>query len=236
MALPMMNTPLYKIEIPSTNQQVTFRPFLVREEKALLLAQQSENLDVMLDTVREVIKSCIKETINVDSLAIFDVEYLFTQIRAKSVGELVSLTYVCGHCDNENNSVRVDIDLTKIPIIRDPAHTNKIHLFGEVGVIMKYPTINTLRIIKDELKDANAVIQVVVDCIDAVYSGDEMLYAAEHTKQELEDFVLNLTKQQFNLIEEFWKTAPVFTQIIDFNCPACGAKNKALLEGLESFF
>lgn len=236
MTLPQMNTPVYKLEIPSTGQQITFRPFLVREEKALLLAQQSENIDVMLDTLKEIIKSCVKEPIDTDSLAIFDIEYLFTQIRAKSVGEVVELIFTCAHCEEPNNKVKMDIDLTKIPIVKDPEHTNKIHLFGDCGVIMKYPNLNTFKKADGQLQDINAIMDVVIDCIEAIYTGDEVFYAKEQTREELEEFVNNLTKQQFDKLEEFFVSIPKYRQDIEFDCPVCKTHNKTYLEGPASFF
>jgi len=114
MSLPMMKSPLYSVKIPSTDQKVTFRPFLVREEKALLLAQQSESVEVMTNTLKEIIINCVQEKINVDTLAVFDVEYLFTQIRAKSVGETVDLIFTCAHCEQEKKKLKLPIDLTTI--------------------------------------------------------------------------------------------------------------------------
>jgi hypothetical protein len=236
MALPQMNTPLYKLEIPSTGEKVTFRPFLVREEKALLLAQQSEDIDVMLNTLKEIVASCVKEQIDVNSLAIFDIEYLFTQIRAKSVGEMVELIFTCSHCELENNKVKQEIDLTKIPIVKNPDHTNKINLFGDVGVIMKYPNLSTFKKADGQLNDINSIMEVVIDCIDAIYSGDEVFYTKEQTRAEVEEFVMNLTKQQFDKIEEFFVSIPKYRQDIEFDCPACKAHNKTYLEGPASFF
>jgi Zn finger protein HypA/HybF involved in hydrogenase expression len=236
MALPQMTTPFYKVQIPSTGQEITFRPFLVREEKALLLSQQSEDTDVMINTLKEVLTGCIKEPINPDNLAIFDVEYLFTQIRAKSVGEVVELIFTCAHCDEEKNKVKLEVDLTKIPIVKDPNHTNKISLFGDVGVIMKYPNLSTFKKAEGKSEDINAVMEVVIDCIDAIYTGDEVFYAKEQTRAELENFVMNLTKAQFDLLENFFVSIPKYKQEIEFDCPACNTHNKTVVEGPASFF
>lgn len=240
MSLPKMNSPVYTVKIPSTSQQVTFRPFTVREEKALLLAQQSEDTNIMSDTLKMIIEGCVKEKFNVDKLAIFDIEYLFTQIRAKSVGEMVDLIFTCAHCEDESetpkNKMRIGFDLTQIEVVKDPNHTNKIHLFGECGVIMNYPNLNTFRKADGKEEDINAVIEVVTDCIEAIYSGDEMFYANEQSREELEEFVLNLTKQQFELLEEFFVTIPKFKKEVEFNCPVCKANNKVTLEGTASFF
>lgn len=236
MSLPKMSTPFYKVGIPSTGETISFRPFLVREEKALLLAQQSDEVDTMVTTLREVLESCIKEPIDFDSLAVFDVEYLFTQIRAKSVGEEIELIFTCAHCDQEKNKYKQTIDLTQIPIIKDPDHTPRIHLFGECGVMMRYPNLNTFRKADGKTEDINAVMEVVIDCIESIYSGDEVFYAKEQTREELEEFVMNLTKEQFDKLENFFVTIPKYKQDIEFDCPACGAHNKTVLEGTASFF
>jgi Zn finger protein HypA/HybF involved in hydrogenase expression len=236
MALPQMNTPLYKINIPSTGKQITFRPFLVREEKALLLSQQSEDTDVMINTLKEVIRGCVKEPIDPDSLAIFDIEYLFTNIRAKSVGEVVELIFTCAHCEEKNNKVKLGVDLTQIPIIKDPKHTNRIELFDNVGVLMKYPNLNTFKKAEGQEDDINSVMEVVIDCIDAIYNGDEMFYTKEQTREEVEEFVMNLTKNQFDKLEEFFVTIPKYRQEIEFDCPECHAHNSTVVEGPASFF
>jgi len=236
MSLPMMKSPLYSVKIPSTDQKVTFRPFLVREEKALLLAQQSESVEVMTNTLKEIIINCVQEKINVDTLAVFDVEYLFTQIRAKSVGETVDLIFTCAHCEQEKNKVKLPIDLTTIEVVKNPEHTNRIHLFDECGVIMRYPNLETFRKADGKDEDINAVMELVIDCIESIYNGDEIFYANEQTKQELEEFIMNLTKEQFDKIEEFFVSVPKFKKVIEFDCPACGAHNETSLEGTASFF
>jgi ribosomal protein L44E len=236
MALPRMSTALYTLGIPSTGEQITFRPFLVKEEKSLLLAQQSEDLDVLIPTLKQIIKDCVQQPINPDRLAVFDVEYIFTQIRAKSVGEKVELFFTCGHCEQENNKVKIPIDLTQIPIIRDPNHTNKVHLFDDCGVIMRYPNLDTFKKADGKTDDVESVMEVVIDCIESIYQGDEVFYASEQTREELNEFVMNLTKKQFDKLEEFFVNIPKYRQHIEFSCPACGSHNETDLEGPASFF
>jgi len=202
----------------------------------LLVAQQSEDVDIMANTLKQIIKTCVQETLDIDRLALFDIEYLFTQIRAKSVGETVELIFNCQHCEQEKNNIKINIDLTQIPIIRDPLHTNKIVLFGEVGVMMKYPTLETMKLAEGKLTDINTIMQVVISCIDMIFNGDEVFYAKDQTKEELEDFVMNLTKEQFDKLENFFVSVPKFKKEIEFDCPACGAHNTNVLEGLQSFF
>lgn len=236
MALPMNSTPLYKIQIPSTGKEVSFRPFLVREEKALLLAQQSESIEIMVNTLKEIIKSCVKEPIDVDSLAIFDYEYLFTNIRAKSVGEEVDLVFTCAHCDQENNKVKMTIDLTKIPLVRDPNQSNKIPLFDDVGVIMRYPGMDSIKKSEGNEENLDKIMEVIIDCIEAIYTHDEVFYSKEQTREELNEFIMNLTKEQFDKIENFFVNVPKYKQDVEFDCPACGQHNYSVVEGPASFF
>jgi Zn finger protein HypA/HybF involved in hydrogenase expression len=236
MSLPIQAAPMYNMSIPSSGAMINFRPFLVREEKALLLAQQSDDVNVMINTLKEIIKNCVKEPINVNDLAIFDIEYIFTQIRAKSVGETVDLILSCGHCEQENNKIKISLDLTKIEIVKDPNHTPRIPLFEDVGVIMKYPNVETFRKADGNTQDIDAVMEVVVDCIESIYKGDEVFYAKEQSREEINEFIMNLTKEQFDKIEQFFVTVPQYKKELEFKCPACGAQNKTVLEGAASFF
>ena len=145
MSLPFNTTPTYNVTIPSTKENVKFRPFLVKEEKALLIAQHSEDQNVMIDTLKNIIKSCMLDKVNPDTLAMFDIEYLFTQIRAKSVGENVDLLFPCDVCDDEKARVKISFDLTQLNVEIPEGHDKKIELFDDVGVIMKYPTINVIK-------------------------------------------------------------------------------------------
>ena len=145
MGLPLQNTPLYSLNIPSTGKEIKYRPFLVKDEKALMIAQQSEDLDVMVSTLKSVIQSCVTDKVEVNNLAIFDLEYMFSQIRAKSVGEYSDLVFTCGHCNHEKNKYTLRLDISKLQVTKNPDHTNKIALFDNVGVIMKYPNLDILK-------------------------------------------------------------------------------------------
>lgn len=237
MSLPMNTTPSYTLEIPSTKKKVKFRPFLVKEEKALLIAQQSEDPEVMINTLKQVIAGCIKDNIDMDELATFDIEYLFTQIRSKSVGEEIELIFPCAHCNDEKAKVKIKLDLTKIQVETPPNHNKKIELFGDVGVVMKYPTIEVIEKIENiNQSDIDAVFDVVAGCIDYIYDNQEVYYAKEQAKDELLEFLNNLTTEQFSKIQEFFQTMPKMKQEVDYTCPVCGAANHTVLEGLSSFF
>lgn len=236
MALPIQSAPTYTLEIPSTKTSVKFRPFLVKDEKALLIAQQSEDNGVMLDTVKSVIQSCIITDINVDSLASFDIEYIFTQLRSVSVGEFVELTFQCDDCTDEKARALVSIDLRKLKVTFPADHVNKIPLFDDVGIVLKYPTINTMKKLEDETNDIDAIFDIVIDCIDYIYSTEEVFTAKEQSKDELIKFLNNLTSEQFDKIQQFFKTIPTLRQDITYTCPVCGKVHNKYLEGLSSFF
>jgi ribosomal protein L44E len=237
MALPLNSTPVYQLTIPSTEKTVKFRPFLVKEEKSLLLAQQSEDPNVMINTLQDVIKSCIKDDIDVGKLAIFDLEYIFTQIRAKSVGEEVELVFKCQHCDDEKAKVKVKIDLTKLEVSRDAEHTNKIPLFGSVGVVLKYPNINLIRKLESiSSNSVDDVFQIITECMDYIYDENEIYHASEQTDKELKEFLNNLTTEQFGRIQKFFDSMPKLTKDIEYTCPVCSSHNEATLSGIQSFF
>lgn len=236
MALPSQNTPVYTLKIPSTGKEIKYRPFLVKDEKALLIAQQSEDLDVMVSTLKQVIASCVADSIDINSLAIFDLEYIFSQIRAKSVGEFSDLVFTCGHCNHEKNKYNIKLDVSALQVTKNPEHTNKIPLFDNVGVMMKYPSLDILKKIDKGFDDPENVIDIITDCIDVIYTDTELFHAKEQTKTELKEFVENLTKDQFDKLETFFATMPKFQKLIEFDCPACGGHNKMMLEGVQNFF
>ena len=236
MALPKPSYPVYNLTIPSLDKKIKFRPFLVKEEKSLLIAQQSEEIKVMVDTVKSIIKSCVLDPIDIDSLAIFDVEYMFTQIRSKSVGETVDLIFTCAHCKEKNNKIKIEIDLTKIPMVTPPNHNKKIQLEDNLGVIMRYPRIDALVKVDKGTDNVETNLEAVIDCIEAVYDDAEVFYTAEQTKEEILEFIDGLTKKQFDMIEDFFVSIPKFEQKIEYKCPACKADNVYMLKGTESFF
>lgn len=237
MALPIQNTPIYTITIPSTKEKFKFRPFLVKEEKALIIAQQSEDVAVMTDTLKSIIESCAKSKIDVESLATFDLEYIFCQIRAKSVGEIVELIFFCDDCNDEKAAVKKSFDITKIDVKFKEGHNKKIELFDDVGIMMKYPGINTLeKLVKDNVTDSDDVTNIITECIDYIYTSDEVFYAKEQTKEELIKFIENLTTEQFKKVQGFFETMPRMEEPVHFNCPSCGKEHNKTLTGLSNFF
>lgn len=237
MALPVQNTPIYTIEIPSTKEKFKFRPFLVKEEKALMLSQQSEDIDVMTDTLKSVIESCAKSKIDVDSLATFDLEYIFCQIRAKSVGEIIELIFHCDTCEDDKAAVKLSFDITKIGVKFKEGHTKKIELFGDVGIVMKYPNIQTLnKLLNSNIDETDEITKIITECIDYIYDSEEIFYAREQTTEELVNFIENLTSEQFNKVQDFFATMPRMEEQVRYNCPVCGKEHNKILTGLSNFF
>ena len=237
MALPVQNTPVYNLEIPSTKEKFKFRPFLVKEEKALMLAQQSEDVDVMTDTLKSIIESCSKSKIDVDSLATFDLEYIFCQIRAKSVGEIIDLIFSCDDCDDPKAAVRLSFDVTKIDVKFKEGHNKKIELFDDVGVMMKYPNIKVLnKLLSTDISDSDNVTKTIAECIDYIYNTEEVFHAKEQSIEELIEFIENLTSEQFNRIEKFFATMPRMEESVKYTCPICKKEHNKLLTGLSNFF
>ena len=238
MALPINSTPVFNLTIPSNNKVVNFRPFLIKEEKALLIAQQSESPKVMMDTLKQVIRDCVEDkNVDVNELATFDIEYIFTQIRAKSVGEVVELNLVCDTCEDEKAVAPVRIDLTQLKVENGEGHTNKIELFDDVGVIMKYPSFDTIAKFENlDTSNLDQMFDVVIECIDSIYTTEEVYHAKEQTRQDLLDFLNNLTSEQFVKIQSFFETMPKLKKEIDYKCPVCGKDHHKVLEGVASFF
>jgi hypothetical protein len=240
MALPMMNTPTYTMVVPSSGVSVRYRPFLVKEEKALLIAQQSEDVVTMIETLKKVVKSCVQDQLDVEKLATFDLEYMFTQIRGKSVGETVDLIFACDTDHGEQNEkakATVTVDLSTITVEKSADHTNKIELFGNVGVVMKYPTVDVIKKLEGfNTNDLDTVFDIMALSIDYIYDGDTLFYAKEQTQAELLQFIENLSSEQFAKVQKFFETMPKIRKEIQYDCPVCNRHHVKMLEGLQSFF
>lgn len=240
MALPINTSTTYTLTIPSLKKEVKYRQFLVKEEKALLMAQQSEDPQVMVDTLKNVIRSCVTGDFKVDELALFDLEYIFTQLRSKSVGETVDLIFSCDEdhgADNEKAKVRISFDISKLEVDINPEHKSNIPLFNDVGVVMSYPNIRTMKELQNiESNNLEQIFNVVATCVDYIYEGDKIYHAKEQTKEEILEFLNNLTSDQFKNVQKFFETMPRLRKGVDYKCPVCGKAHHKVLEGLQSFF
>lgn len=233
----MSVTPTYTLEVPSTKQKVKYRPFLVKDEKALLIAQQSDDLEIMVDTLKDLVKSCVKDPIDVEKLAAFDLEYIFLQLRSVSVGEIADIILLCDECDKDNAKVKLSLNLSEIKVQVPEGHTNNIKLFDDVGVIMKYPSLDVIKKLETiNTTDMDEVFDVVVSCIESIYDSNEVYLAKDHSREDVMEFLNNLTSDQFEKIQHFFTTMPRLKQEVDYACPECGTKHHKVLEGLSSFF
>jgi len=236
MALPKIDVPIYELTVPSTDEKIKYRPFLVKEEKLLLIAMESgENSDI-LRAVKDIVDACTFNKMKIGNMPMFDVEYIFLQIRSKAVGEVSTLRVLC--LDDMKTYAKVEVDLNEIEVRVTDAHTNKIELSDEMGVIMKYPTVDSFVENKiDDISPAN-MLDVIVTCIDKIYDkkGEEVFDAKDSTKQGLVDFVEQMNTTQFADVQKFFDTMPSLTHEITVKNPKTKKESKVTLNGLNDFF
>ena len=236
MALPILTTPTYELEIPSTEEKIKYRPFLVKEEKILLIALESnENLDIV-QAVKTIVDDCTFNKLDLGNLPMFDVEYIFLQIRAKSVGEVSKLKILCQ--DDMETYTDYEINLTDIEVEVIEGHTNKIELTDKMGIIMKYPTIDSFQSTGITSISSSNMLDVISSCILQIYDkkGEEVHYAKDQTAKELIDFIEQLSSQQFKDLQKFFDTMPRLKHTIMVENPKTKVKNKIELNGLNDFF
>jgi len=229
MSLPKLQTPTYELILPSTGDKIKFRPFLVKEYKILLTTLDSENEEINR-VVTELVDACTFNKLKIDTLANFDIEYIFLNIRAKSIGEITNLLLNCNNCDNQ---ISFDLNLTKAEVEKSPEHSSKINLTDKIIIEMRYPKFDEMIDIYQNFK-SDRIVELLSKCIKAVYTEDTVY--EEYTKEELLEFVNSFSKNQFEMIENFFLTMPKLVQNIEQDCKECGAHNELKLEGLQNFF
>ena len=239
MPLPKISAPTYELVLPSSGKKVKYRPFLVREEKILIMALESEDTKQITTAIKDVLSTCIlSRGIKIDKLATFDIEYLFLNVRGKSVGETVEVNVTCP--DDGKTQVQMEIDIDSIKIQRDPEHTNIIKLDDNLSIQMNYPSLNQfIETNFDTNTDQSQVdqsLEVIMTCIGQVYNQDEAWEASECTKKELKDFVESMNSKQFKEVENFFSTMPKLTHNIKVTNPETKVESTVVLEGLASFF
>ena len=238
MPLPTIVTPTYELELPSTGKKVKYRPFLVKEEKLLVLALESEDTKQITTAIRSVLKSCIQTRgVKVDSLPTFDIEFLFLNIRGKSVGEELEVNLISP--DDGETSVPVTINIDDIKVNKGKDHTNKIKLDDSLIMEMKYPSLDEFVKNNFDFSGEPSVDQsfdLISSCIDKIYNEEEVWSAADCTKKEMKDFLEQMNSLQFKGIEKFFMTMPKLSHSITFTNPSTKVENTVVLEGLSSFF
>jgi len=230
MALPSISTPEFSTKIPSTGEEIKYRPFLVKEEKILLMAMEGNDPKEIETAVKNILKSCILNEIQVDDLAMFDLEYLFLQLRGKSVGEVVELTIT--HPDKEcKHRTDVSINVDDIQII-NLGNDKKIMLTDDIGVMMKYPTMGDAMSMSSENTDA--VFDILAKCIDYVFDQEDVYN--DFTQEELVEWINGLNQEQFQRILKFFELMPKLSHTLEWTCAECGEKDSIVIEGLNNFF
>ena len=236
MALPKIGYPTYELELPSTGKTVKYRPFLVKEEKVLLLALESEDEKQVTNAVKDLLKNCVISRIKVDQLPSFDLEYLFLKIRAASIGELITLTVTC--LDDSETKVEAAINIENVEIFKPEGHSTKIMFDDTTGLIMKYPSMQQFidrEFLQKEIK-TEEIYDFIAGSIDQIFDGDEVYDSTTTTKKEFRTFVDGLTTKQFEKIQQFYATCPKLSHTFKVVNPKTGKESEYTIEGLQSFF
>ena len=236
MALPKLTTPTYELEIPSTDEKIKYRPFLVKEEKILMMALESKSSGDITQAVKDIVSECTFNKVNIDLMPMFDVEYIFLNIRSKSVGEVSKLKILCP--DDKKTYADVELDLNEVNVQVGEDHTNKIELGNGMGMIMKYPSIDSFK--DSGIRDINAsnMLEVISTCILQIFEeeGKKVYDPKDQTKKELTDFIEQLNTKQFKDVQKFFDTMPKLKHEITVKNPKTKIESKITLSGLNDFF
>ena len=240
MALPKLNVPVYETILPSTETVIKYRPFLVKEEKILLTALEDETGESLPKAVRQIINNCVEGDLDVDRLPTFDIEYVFLRLRAKSVGEKVTIGLRPWGCPNNEGKLcektsQVELNLEEVKVIKDKKHSSKIMLDDKIGVMMSYPDVNQINMGQGK-DDVVTGMNIIRDCITMIFTEEETHEKDTFTDEELNEFVDSLNSQQFQKIKNFFDTMPVLKHTVKYKCETCGEDKETILQGLNSFF
>ena len=239
MPFPKIATPTYELVLPSTGKKIKYRPFLVKEEKVLVLALESEDVKQITNAIKAILKDCISTRIKIDTLPTFDIEYLFLNIRAKSVGEALDLVVTCP--DDNETTVPVKVFIDEIEVLQDEDHTTDISLDGNLTLRMKYPSLeqfieNNFEYGGSEVSQIEQTFDVIASCIDMVFDKEDSWAASDCTKKELLEWLESLNSSQFKEIEKFFETMPKLSHTLKVTNPNTKVESEVTLEGLSSFF
>jgi len=239
MPLPKINTPTYDLTLPSTGKKIKYRPFLVREEKILIMAMESEDMSEITNAIVQILSDCIiSKDVKVESLATFDIEYLFLNVRAKSVGETVDVNITCP--DDGETQVEMSINIDSIKVQKTRGHKNIIKLDDDLSMKLHYPSLE--QFVENNFETAEGVSEVgqslsmITSCVDMIYNAEESWEASDYSKKELDEFIEQLNTKQFKQIEKFFTTMPKLSHKIAVKNPETGVESEVVLEGLASFF
>ena len=233
MALPKLNTPTYELELPSTGEILKYRPFLVKEQKILLIAQESGEEKQIANAMGELVNSCTFGKVNAKSAPMFDIEYLFLRIRGKSVGEKVKLNLICQ--DDGKTTVPYELNLEDVECQVQDDHSNEIQINEDIKIVFRYPLLNDLQNVKASAGDSEKTFHFMECCIDSIHSGDDVFQRIDIKDKEISEFIEQFTNEQFEKITQFFNTMPKLRHVVKVTNPKTKKKNEILLEGLESF-
>ena len=239
MPLPKINTPTYDLTLPSTGKKIKYRPFLVREEKILIMAMESEDMTEITNAIVQILSDCIlTKDVKVEQLATFDIEYLFLNVRAKSVGETVDVSITCP--DDDETQVEMSINIDTIKVQKTRGHKNIIKLDDELSMKLRYPSLE--QFVENNFETTEGTSEVgqslsmITSCVDMIYNQEESWEASDYSKKELDEFIEQLNTKQFKQIEKFFTTMPKLSHTIAVKNPNTGVESEVVLEGLASFF
>ena len=236
MALPKITTPTYELELPSTDEKVRFRPFLVKEEKILLIAMENDSQEEMLSAIKQIIGNCTFDKIDVEKIPLFDLEYIFLQLRAKSIGEISKFRILCP--DDKKTYANVEIDLTKVVVEVAEGHDNKIIIDDkkQLGIVLSYPSVALFKSTNLIGNNVKAVFDLIVQCVDHIFEGEKIYPAKDMKEKEIIDFLDDLPQKSFDKIRNFFETMPRIKHEVEIENPKTKVKSKIVLQGLQDFF
>ena len=231
--LPKLDTPTYRLTLPSTGEEIQYRPFLVKEQKLLMMAQESESEQQVIDTVGNLVQSCTFEKIDSGSSPLFDIEYIFLQIRGKSIGEKVELNVICP--DDEKTTVPTEVDINDIVVQMTDGHTNEIEITDTVKLFLKYPILNDMKKIADDTSQVEQIFEILTQCVHEIHYGEQIFSRIDINEKDITEFIDQLTGKQFEKIMEFFNTMPKLRHVISVTNPETKVESEVVVEGLASF-
>jgi len=247
MNLPKIELPTFELEMPCTGKKVTFRPFLVKEQKILLMALESKAEEDIIRGIKQIISNCvINKDFDVEDMSSVDLEYFFMNLRARSIGEKINLNYTCKNIVEEkecNNIMKFEHDILSAKIERDPTHDKTIFFTKDVGVVMKYPSMKMAEnmILKTKAKskdksDIDIALDIIIDCMDYIFEKENIFYIKEMNRDQVKDYIENIPKTSFDKIEKFFNTMPKINSVAQHKCAKCGFEHNIKLDGITNFF
>ena len=233
MALPKLNTLTYELELPSTGEKLKYRPFLVKEQKALMIAQESGDDKIIENTFAQIVSDCVFDDIDPYKMPMFDIEYVFLQLRGKSIGEKVKLNLLCP--DDKKTRVDVEIDLGDINVQMKEEHTNIVKLTDNIHIVMKYPTLSDMSGLTDA-SQVSSIFDMIKRCIGEIHDGETVYNKVDISEKELDEFIDSMSTESFENLSAFFETMPKLQHVVEVKNPKTKKKNEILIEGLQSFF